>query len=52
MKPNSISRRGLLIGAATVAASSLKAADATTHPMTEVVAVQPVRRDPWRTDHS
>ena len=38
MKPNSISRRGLLIGAATVASSRLKAADETTHPMTQVVA--------------
>jgi 6-phosphogluconolactonase len=38
MKPNSVSRRSLLIGAATIAASRLKAADETTHPMTELVS--------------
>jgi 6-phosphogluconolactonase len=39
MKPNSVSRRGLLIGAAaTVAASRLKAADETTQPTTQVVS--------------
>jgi len=37
MKLNSISRRGLLLGAATVAAS-LKAADETTYPMTEAIS--------------
>jgi 6-phosphogluconolactonase len=38
MKPNSISRRGLLIGAATVAVSRLNAADETTHPINEAVS--------------
>src|SRR5689334_5097246 len=40
MKSNSFSRRGLLMGAATLAASRLKAADDTVQPMpmTEVVS--------------
>jgi 6-phosphogluconolactonase len=38
MKPNSISRRGLLLGAATVAVSRLNAADETNHPITEAVS--------------
>src|SRR5579862_252223 len=38
MKPSSISRRGLLLGAATVTVSRLNAADETSHPITEAIS--------------
>jgi len=40
MQSNSLSRRGLLLGAATLAASRLKAADEFTHPISEAVALE------------
>jgi 6-phosphogluconolactonase len=48
MKPNSISRRGLLMGAAaTVAVSRLNAADETNHPINEVVSADAAPTPPY-----
>src|SRR5450432_1984734 len=45
MKPNSFSRRGLLMGAATtLAVSRLKAADETPQPITEEMSIANSRR--------